>query len=72
MQINMHLRFFELLSYPYIFLMIINYEGICEVKDSSYIVGGTDFSFTNVELSFKIKCVELRPACYQMLCHTNR
>lgn len=64
MQINMHP------SYPYLFLMIINYQGIYEVKDRKGIVGGTDF--TNAELSFKVQCVELYPASYQMLCHTNQ
>lgn len=69
MQITMHYRLFELLSYLYLFLRILNYEGICEVKDSKDIVGGTDFSFTNTEISFKVQCVELSPASYQMFSH---
>lgn len=51
MKINMSRRLFERLSCPSLFLIVINYEGICEVKDKKDIVGGTDFFFIKEGLS---------------------
>lgn len=51
MKINMSRRLFERLSCPSLFLIVINYEGICEVKDKKNIVGGTDFFFIKEGLS---------------------
>lgn len=51
MKINMHPTLFERRSCPSLFLIVINYEGIREVKDKSDIVGSTDFFFIKEELS---------------------
>lgn len=50
MEINMHPRLFGGLSCPSLFVIVINYEGICEVKDKNN-VGGRGFFFIREGLS---------------------